>query len=437
MRGTTTRYLVALAAAAAFVWLLGPAWGGGFPAAFPDSASYLDAADAGPLSVELWFGSRPPTYPLLLWIVGPSTRAIVVAQTLAAGAAWTWLAVTAWQELRSRIVAGATIALLALVAVQSRWAFWHGAILTESLSTTLAVAGVAAWWRWFSGPERFRLVAAVAIATAWMLLRDANAVTFAVVAVPALVTVLLLERHRTGPRRRGMAVALASLVVVAVFSLAGQLASNRGETSFHNNVGLRWLVDDDMRAWMVARGMPVSDALDARAGQDAWADGEAFLRAPALDGYRAWADGRGRLAAAASFVLRADWYLDRLWRDLPVFVGTDHLAYDTHGLAARLPERPLGPLDPVASRPAMVVWAVSAAVAAAVVARRRPRLGWLLPFWLVPVAADLYLAYVADAVEVGRHLVGPLARFAVVAIVSVALAVDSVVPHPEGGDDPA
>lgn len=222
---------------------------------------------------------------------------------------------------------------------------------------------------------------------------------------------------------------LATLVVVAAFSLAGQFASNRGETSFHNNVGLRWLVDDDMRAWMVARGMPVSDALDARAGGDAWADGEAFLRSPFLAEYRDWADGRGRLAAAASFVVRADWYLERLWADLPSHTASDHLAYDTFDLAERLPERTLGPIDPVGSRSALVAWSVAVAASAVVVAVRRPRLAWLVPFWSVPVASDFYLVYVADAIEVGRHLVGPMLRFQVVAILSVALAVDALVSH--------
>lgn len=423
------RYLACVAVLAAFIWLLGPSWVQGFPPAFPDSSSYLDAADAGPFTTDFWFGPRPPTYPLLIWIVGPSPRAVVVAQTAVALAAAIWLAVTVWQQLTSRWLAAATIVILLVVAIQTRWAFWHAAILTESLSGSLAVAGITAWWRWFARPDRFRLVVASSVTGIWMLLRDSNAVTFAVVAVPAMLTVLLLERRHTGPRRRGMTVALAALVIVAAFSLAGQLTSNRGETSFHNNVGLRWLVDDDMREWMVARGMPESDALDARAGKDAWADGEAFLRSPFLADYRAWAEGRGRVAAATSFALRADWYLDRLWRDLPAYTRTDHLAYDTFGLADRLPDRPLGPLGPTGSRPAMSVWSLAVVAAAVVVALRRPRLAWLIPFWSVPVVADLYLTYVADAIEVGRHLVGPMLRFEVVAILSVALAIDAFL-HP-------
>jgi hypothetical protein len=420
---------------AGFVWVFGPGWTEGYLPVFPDSSSYLGAASAGPLSAELWFGDRPPTYPLLIWIVGPSSRAIVVAQTAIAVAAWAWLAVTVWDELRTRWLAVVTLSVLALVAIQTRWAFWHGAILTESLSGSLAVAATATWWRWFSRPDRFRLALAVALTGAWMLLRDSNAVTFVVVAFPALVLLAVLARRRTGPRRRDMSIALAALVAVGAFSLAGQFVSNRGETSFHNNVGLRWLVDDDMRAWMVARGMPESDALDERAGKDAWADGEAFLRSPFLAEYRDWAEGNGRVVAAWSFVVRADWYLDRFWRDLPAHTGTDHLAYDTFDLADRLPERPLGPVDPVGSRPAVVLWSLAVVASAVIVAVRRPRLGWLIPFWAAPIAADFYLVYVADAIEVGRHLVGPMLRYAVVAVLSVALAIDALLRP--GQDDVA
>jgi hypothetical protein len=428
------RYLACLTIAAVFVWVLGPGWLNGFPPVFPDTSSYVDVANVGLFSSEFWFGQRPPTYPLLIWLVGPSTRAIVAGQMLIAVAAWAWLAVTVWQELRTRWLAVVTIVLLLLVAVQTRWAFWHTSLLTESVSGSLAVAGIAAWWRWFSRPDRFRAAVATTLTAAWMLLRDSNAVTFLAVAFPAMLLLVVLERRATGPRRRGMSMALAALVTVGAFSIAGQFVSNRGETSFHNNVGLRWLVDDDMRSWMEARGMPTSDALDERAGKDAWADGEAFLRSPFLAEYRSWAEGRGRIAAASSFVVRADWYLERFWRDLPALAATDHLAYDTFAVADRLPERPLGPIDPVGSRTALVVWGLATLAAAVIVATRRPRLAWLIPFWFVPVLSDFYLVYVADAIEVGRHLVGPMLRYGVVAIVSVALAVDAVL-DPDGAPE--
>jgi competence ComEA-like helix-hairpin-helix protein len=420
------RYSVCIAVLAGVCWVFGPAWSGGFPAAFPDSSSYYDVAHVGIFSGGFWFGQRPPTYPLVIWLVGSSPRALVTAQIAAAIAAWWFLVVTVWHEIRNRAVAAVASLALLLVAVEARWAFWHTAVLTESLSGSLAVAGVAAWWRWFSGPDRFRLVVATATTVAWMLLRDSNAVTFLAVAAPAVAAVAVMERSATGPRRRAMVFALSAVLFAGGFSLAAQGLSDRGTTTFHNNVGLRWLPDEHMTDWMVDRSMPLSPALEARRGGDAWADGEAFLRSPDLADYREWASGRGRLAAVESFVVRADWYLERLWRDLPALTSTDHLAYDTHQVAGRLPRRPLGPFDPVGSRTGFLVWTVALVGAVVVVALRRPAMGWFLPFLLAPVLVDGYLVYVGDAVEVGRHMVGPMLRFSVVAIVGVGVAADTL-----------
>jgi hypothetical protein len=432
------RYLVCVGSGLLLIELLGPAWQTGFPPPFPDSSSYVAVAHAGIFSSDFWFGQRPPTYPLLIWLVGPSMRAVVVAQTLLAISAWGWLLSTVWQLIRTRAVAIALIAMLVGVALQTRWIFWDTLVLTESLSATLAVAGVAAWWRWWDEPSTFRTVAASAVTIAWMSLRDSNAVTFLVVAVPAMLVVLAMARRRPSDRRRLMAIALAAVVATGAYSVTAQVVSNRGETSFHNNVGLRWLPDPEMASWMEARGMPISDALLDRSGKDAWADGEQMLTADELQDYRDWADGRGRAVAGFSFVVKADWFLRRFDDELGGYAETDHLAYDEFDVAADFPERPLGFLDPAGARWSIYVWLVLGAAATAVSLIRWRTTGWLLVFLVVPIVSDLYLTFVADAIEVGRHLVGPMLRFSVVMPIAVAIAVDSWLattgPDSEAGD---
>ncbi len=423
-RGAVWRYLACIAIAYLLLRLLGPAWRTGFPASFPDSSSYVDVAESGLLSWDFWFGRRPPTYPLLIWLLGPSPRAVIVAQTLIAIASWTWLASTVWTMVRSRWVAAATVAVLLLVAIESRWLVWNTALLTESLSASLAVAGVAAWWRWWAEPSTFRTVAASAITVAWMLLRDSNAVALLAVVVPAFVVLIRMERRRTSDRRRLLAIAFTAMIVVGGYSVTAQVVSNRGETSFHNNVSLRYLTDAEMSAWMEARGMPLSPALLDRAGKDAWADDQAMLRSPGLTTYRRWADGTGKVAAAASFVVKADWYLERADRELPLYTATDHLAYDTFGVADHFPERPLWIFDPVDSRGSFYVWTFLSLVALALLWVRRRTWAWFGLFLVVPVLVDLYLVFAADAVEVSRHLVGPMLSFSVVSTVAVALAAD-------------
>lgn len=404
--------------------LLGPEWRSGFPATFPDTSSYFDVASQGPFTAGFWWAQRPPTYPLMVWLLGSHAPSIVLTQALIAIAAWAWLCSTVWTMMRSRAVAVGAIFVLLLIAIQTRWIFWHTALLTESLSASLAVAGVAAWWRWFDEPSRFRTVAAVALTGSWMLLRDSNAVTMLVCVVPAMFVVALMDRQRPSVRRRRMTFALAALVMTGAYSLAVQVSTDRGETSFHNNVGLRWLPDDEMRAFFVGHGMPVSPALEARAGSDAWADGEAFLSDPALGEYRAWAADGGRRAAALSAIVESDWYLDHLWDGLPLYTSTDHLSYDTFEISRNFPERPLDPIDPAGSRWAMCLWMAGALVALGVAWTLRRTTAWFVALLVVPVLVDLYLVFVGDAIEVGRHLVGPMMRWSVVCVVCVAVGID-------------
>jgi hypothetical protein len=432
--GRLARCVVAVAAALFLVRVLGAPWGGGFPPFFPDSASYVRVADRGPLSPRFWFDERPPAYPLAIWMFGAG-RSMVVVQFAAYVLAWIWLGAVVWERLASKVTAGVTIAVLALVAIQARWALWTTQLLTESLSVTLSVAAVAAWWQFFADPRRWRIVVAASVVAGWMLLRDANAITFTVFAVPAAVAAALLARRVPGDRRRYTAIALAALVAVGAYSAIGQAASDRGETSFHNNVGMRWLLDDGMTGFFESRGMPLDAALRERAGSDAWADGEAFLRDPALADYRDWAAGRGRMAAAESLVLKAPYWLDRLWSETGRYLRDDHVAYDLFDVGDRVPRRTLGPLDPVGSRPSLAVAALVSTAAAIVVARRAAPYGWLAGLLLVPAWIDLYVSFAGDAIEVGRHLVGPLLRLAVAMIVVTAIAVDALLGGPARQDE--
>lgn len=425
------RTLWCAAAAVFVVVVVGPQWRSGFPPVYPDSHSYLDVASRNPWSPRFWADRRPPTYPLFVWLFGSAPPWIVVAQTLCWVAAWAWLLATAWRLVRNRWIAGIAVVLLGLMAIESRWVFWSTQLLTESLSGSLAVAGVAAWWRWLAEPGRFRTIVAVALTVAWMLVRDSNALSLLAVAVPALALVLVVLRRpqHGGPRRRSLAFGLGVLLMIGAASLATQAFGSRSDAPFHNNMGLRWLPSPTMRDYFEAHGLPVSPALEQRLGKDAWADGEAFLRAPELAEYRAWADGRGRAWAAWSMVAHAGWYLDRLHDDLGRYtgVGADTVGYDSYRVAEHLPDRPLRFADPIGSGWSMALWGAGViALGAAALARGRRREAAFVAWLAVPVLADLHLSFAADAIEVGRHLSGGLLRFAVVAVVAVALLADAL-----------
>ncbi len=262
-RWDVPRTVVVLLSGLWMVRLLGAPWSTRFAPTFPDSASYLRVSSLGPLSRHFWLGERPPTYPLVLWLLGNESRLVVLSQSVAYVSAFVWLGAVMWQRITNRFVAGAAITFLVLIALEARWSLWNTLLLTESLSISLAVAGVAAWWQFVAEPSRFRISAAAVITMAWVLLRDSNAVTLGVVAVPALVLAVVLNQRSPNDIRLWSIFGLSGVVVAVVLSGVGQLVSDRGETSFHNNVGLRWLVDDEMTTYFEAHGMPVDDALFA------------------------------------------------------------------------------------------------------------------------------------------------------------------------------
>jgi hypothetical protein len=425
--GVVVRYTACALAGWYLIWLLGPVRPIVNSRSFPDSASYLRVADRSPFSVRFWFDERPPVYPLFLWLLHSSATTVVVVQSVLWVAAWVWLCSVAWNRIHSRYVSTVAIGLLIGVAVQARWGFWNTLMLTEGLSATLMIAMVAAWWQFVAEPGRFRAVAACSISACWMLIRDSNAVTLLVVVIPALVVTIAIHHRRPSEFRRLTRLALSVMLIAGLYSIVGQLSSNRGETSFHNNVGLRWLSDGEMNRFLLARGLPVNDALIARTGGDAWADGEAFLNSPELAQYRRWARGSGRSAAAIATVVKAPWWIDRLRTELPSYTSIDNEAYDVFDVTNRLPSRPLGLLDPIRSPAAIVVWTSISVVATGVGWRRRQALGLLLAFLLVGAMVDLYLSFVGDAVEVGRHLAGPLLRLSVAVIIAVGVGLDAAI----------
>ena len=419
------RFVVATASALFLVRVLGEPWGSGFDPFFPDTASYRRVSDRGPFWPRFWFDERPPVYPLVLWLLDGGGRAVVVVQSVAYVMAWIWLGTVVWQRIASRPVAVVTIGVLALTAVQARWALWTTQILTESLSITLAVAAVAAWWQFVDDPRRWRIVTAAVITAMWMLLRDSNAVTFTVFAAPALVLALVLLRTGATDLRRYSAIGLAVLVAVGGYSWIAQIVSDRGESSFHNNVGLRWLPDPGMSSFFESRGMPIDEALAARVGSDTWADNEAFLRDPGLADYRAWADGRGRIAAVESFVIKAPFWFGGMRDDLGGALHDEFRAYDLFDVGDRIPRRTLGPFDPVGSGLMVAVGLVASTGAALIAARRRRALGLFAAFLLIPAWIDLYLSYAGDAVEVSRHLIGAMSRLSVAIVVVVGIGIDA------------
>jgi hypothetical protein len=413
------------------VRVLGEPWKTGFDPTFPDSFSYLEVAERGPLRP---FDERPVLYPSFLWLVGRSVPLAVLAQSALYAGAFVAFCATAVRLLRSAAAATAAVALAVLLAVQSRFALWNLQILSESLGITLSVAALAAWWRVAARPTRRRVVWAWIATVAWILVRDAHVMPALLVVVPVAVAAGLWWRAAGRDVRRGLLAGAAATVVVCGYVYVAQDVSNRNQYPFHNNVGMRILPDDDLTQWFVDGGMPLDDALRGREGHLSWDDGEAFLRAAELEGYRDWADGAGGRRFLLSLVARfGDWY-ERLVDDLPRTLGDDFGGYDTWDVGDRLPSDAPGQLGGPEDNRGVVLWSALglAGVVAALVGRVRRAVVVLAVAAVAAAFVDVYCSYVGDALEVSRHLVGPLARLGLALTLCIALGVEGVVAFVAG-----
>lgn len=272
---------------------------------FPDSKSFLDKATRAPLTTDFFFGEgRLFTVPLAwapwIRIFGANEGGVALLQLLVACAAWLALAFAIARQMQT---AGGRVSALVLVLVlgsTSDIAQWDRAMLSESISTSLFAALLAAWLWWGErrcagdGAARIPAGIVVLIATLWAFARESNGIFLLLLAAVA-VLVSLADPRRPSRRRRLQAVAMAA-AFATIFS-AVQTVADQGERWFFpllNVIGRRVLPSADRTAFYVEAGMPMSPALAAMRGEFASGRDWAFYRAPELASLRAWVRTDGR-----------------------------------------------------------------------------------------------------------------------------------------------
>lgn len=262
------------------------------PSVFTDSAVFAEIA-AQPFSIDHVFYPKPLLVPALYRVVDADPWRIVGMQQ--EFAFWSWLALgLALYAVLDRWparIAGLGVAIVFLFApVRLGWA---GAVLSESLNDSLMVLGIAALialggllTRMPAETERqttlrqaVALVGVGGIATvlaAWLLARDTNAITL--IAAAPVATILAWSAGR-GWRWAASAVAAVALLAGVAVLWTAQVElpramgitlydswspemRPRGQYPMANNIFVRVLPDPEARAYFVARGMPMADALD-------------------------------------------------------------------------------------------------------------------------------------------------------------------------------
>jgi len=427
-----------LAVATLFVVrVLGAGWSSGFPIFFPDSSSFLEVAGRGPFSGRFWFDERPIGFPLLAWSLGRSVRLVVLAQTALYVAAFATLVVVVVRSLQSKLSAAVAVVGIASVASQPRFALWNTHVLSESLALSLGVLTLAGWWWFAAAPDRRRVMWATAATGVWLITRDSNLVPVVAVVVPTLLVASRWWSAATPPVRRRMVSAAAGLVVVGAYAFVAQDVAGRNRYATINNVGQRVLLDESTTEWFVDRGMPLPDRLVELRGRSSFDDGSAMLVDPKLAEFRSWVDGPGQRVQALSLVVRAGFWLDLLDRDLDQVLASDLGDYDQFGVGDRLPSTWLGLSGP-RSVAGLLGWGAVAAVGVvAAMWRRSTRASAVVvAVGLVATALDVYVSHAGDSLEIGRHLVGPIARGTLLLTLGAVLGIDQLATRRAAAPEP-
>ncbi len=420
--------LAALALLVFMIRVIGASWPSHFTIFFPDSFSFRHVARLTPFDPQFYTSERPIAFPLLLFLLGRSTVVTVVVQTMLYGLVFLVAARTVWRLMQTTEVRIVGAFLVLTIAVEPRFALWNTHILSESFGQTLAVASVVCWWRFAASPTTRRLHLAGLATVVWVTVRDANVPPWVAVGVPALMVASLLWRAADARLRRAMRIWGIVTLAVCIGATAAQSSNGRNRYATMNNVGLRVLPDANLTAWFADQGMPVDAALLERTGASSFDNGWDVLTSPDLQAFRDWADSSGQRVMLLSYIRFAPHWLGELSDDLPILLAADQSSYDAFKVGRRLPDPPPGQLGGPTTVTGLQVWTLLSAtgIALGAVRRRRRAQAVVLGLLLASSFIDLYMAYVGDSVEVQRHMVGPLARMALIMALCVAIGLDAL-----------
>lgn len=393
-----------------------------------DTELYLRSADAPLASKALFAGIEPFGYPLFLKAVGSDWRIAVVVQTLVSIAAWAWLAWSVRALVAHR--AAAVVGELGILAAGLAASFqvYDAAISTESLSVSLLVATTAAAVRFGSGATRRRVVVFLVFLGLAATTRDTNAVIALTVAGIAVVGLVL----RRGEWRRLAAVAGVG-VLIGLAALGSAQVGRRWYLQTVDTVAIRLVGTDDSERFLVARGLPMSPAVQELHDDFEGSYPELVAGAPRFVPYLDWIDTDGR-GAYLAYLLRHPGYV----LGEPLAHVDEMMLPDQGYLGVRF-----GctiKVDPVTRRlgavglPEVVAvafaWTVLAGLGIARFALRgvgaqRNAARWVALLGLTTIPHVLAV-YHGDALELGRHSLGVAAHLRIFTWLATAVLIDVV-----------
>ncbi len=284
-------------------------------------------------------------------------------------------------------------------------AVWDGALLSESLTLSLAALLVAALLLFVRGPS-WRW-AAVVLLLAFLLAgtRSTNGYLAPFVLIPVAVVVLRRSRWIA------VAVAAGSLAIAGVAYASANV--RQWQVPLGEIIAGRVLQKPSEQAYFVARGMPVRPSL----AQDIWSHRvplAEFETTPSLAYFMPWFEQKGRSVYTDYLLSHPGDALADPIADIPAMISPSPSTHDLQGLpvhfyAAKdyrdgLPSFAARVLYPSSARLLLIVAILSLLVLAALATMGLARVGWLIPVLLLASCVPhAVIVWDGDDASIGRH----------------------------------
>ena len=296
----------------------------GHASSFPDTPEYENVKKLSVFSLDFWTWYKP-WGSALLWKLLPGSTDVSapIGQWLISIVAWLTLAIVVFRVLEHWPVKFAGFGLVLAFSMVPAVAVWDGALLSESLTLSIAALLVAALLLFVQEPAWKWAAAVLLLAFLLAGTRSTNGYLAPFLLIPVAAIVL----RRSG--WIGVSVAVGSLAIAGIAYASANV--RQWQVPLAEIVAGRVLQKPSEQAYFVARGMPVRPSL----AQDIWSHRiplDAFETTPSLAYFMPWFNRSGR-AVYTDYLLShpGDALVDPI-RDITAMIAPSPSTQDLQGL---------------------------------------------------------------------------------------------------------
>ena len=380
-----------------------------------DTQSYLSIAQAPWLSEQFWGAGRPLSVPMFYKLLGLDLQAIIQFQLGFAICAWGILGFTVIRYLHQGWLKLISLGIILALGLSRDISQWDTVVLTESISSSLFVLAVSAWYwaieSWNSkGQSTFRRTALAVILVfamlVWSFARDTN-MYFSLTIGIIMVAGIIFPKIRHHPSK--WQYVFVSISLITIFILQNQTADigTRSRFPLLNLIGQRILPKPDRVAFFAEHGMPANQVVPRLVNK--WG-GDFTGAGKEIEQFFLWVNSVGKATYIEYLITHPFEVSSEPLENWSILLSPSSYIYhygDPEKKGQLFPIWFLGLTEIVFPHPlSVVVFAIGTIVLVATILAvlRRAQIEWLVPVMLLLLVYPMmFVVWHGDAMEVERH----------------------------------